>query len=292
MQLRTPAILLLCTSIVSIAHAQEPSEDATIAEIRELVLYARYDDALTRAQEYLQRSDLSASQRNAGIEIVATVQIAKRRSADAEQTLQLLYARDPGHRITDPDASPVLMSTFGRVRANPPEPLDVELEVDVPDLTRRTPPAFTVSARGVGADAVAELRLHYQQGSTEYATMLMRWSGDAANARLPLLDDTDAYEVRYYIAAHAPSGALLTTVGSENDPLTFTVPAATPLERTLIEDTPTTTVTEESRSLWWVGLLVGIAVAGAGAGVAIALTRDDGARNGSLGNIQLPLASF
>ena len=101
------AAFFIALSTAVPAGAQEvPQPDAALAEIREMALYARYREALEAVNRYLERADLTAAQRNAGLEVLATVHIAMRDTTRARVALELLFSRDPGHQLTDPDASP------------------------------------------------------------------------------------------------------------------------------------------------------------------------------------------
>src|SRR5690606_25313135 len=117
-------------------------------------------------------TDLDAAQRNTGLEVLATVHIAMRDRQGAERVLAQLYARDPGHRLSDPDASPPVLSAFGRARSNPPSPVEVELSHSPPSLEQRRPPVIEVRL-GANADAVHEVRLRYRQGDEEALTTLV-----------------------------------------------------------------------------------------------------------------------
>jgi hypothetical protein len=73
------------------ALAQGGGPDAELTAARELVLHASYRPALTATQRYLERGDLSATQRNAGLELVAIIHLALRDDVSARQALGQLY---------------------------------------------------------------------------------------------------------------------------------------------------------------------------------------------------------
>src|SRR4051812_24762424 len=98
-------VMLALLLVPSIAFAQA-TVDAEIAAIREQVLYASYPDAIAQATALLARTDLTAAQRNTGLELLSVAQIANQEPDAARETLRSLYARDPGFRLTDADASP------------------------------------------------------------------------------------------------------------------------------------------------------------------------------------------
>jgi hypothetical protein len=260
-----------------------------------MVLYARYREALTNLRSYLQRTDLDATQRNSGLELLATVHIALRDQNAARQALEQLYARDPEHRLSDPDASPPVLSAFGRARSRPPAQIQVELAHEAPSLTERRPPEIEVRV-AENADAVAEIRLRYRQSDDAEFTTVVMTVGEAglATARLPVLDREDAYEVRYYIEATAPSGFVLSTRGSEAEPLTFTMPAAPPQAPigSGTRDGGGTTASG-GEDLWWVWTLLAAALIGGGVVGGYFLVQELSAPDdGDLGTIQLPLFHF
>lgn len=272
-------------------EAQDQSPDQALSEIREMALYARYREALTAVQAYLERADLTAAQRNTGLEVLATVHIALRDQSAATQDLAQLYARDPHYQLSDPDASPPVLSAFGRARSNPPPPITVELAHEPPSLTERRPPVLEVRL-GAGADAVNELRLHYRQGDEpRFTTMVMNVSDGVGSARLPVLERGEEYGVSYYVEALAPSGAVLATRGTEAEPLSFTMPAAAAVA--VREDPVAPPTASGGEDLWWLWTIIGVAVAaGIGVGTYFVIQAVTAPDDGSLGTIQLPLVRF
>ena len=116
--------------------------------ITEDVLYARFGEALTQAHALLDRSDLSARQRNAALELVAIAQLANRDVRSARQTLGLLYARDPDHRLNVRDTGPNVIAAFDRARESSPAPIDVTLVSSTPDeLPSRVAPVIAPPPR-------------------------------------------------------------------------------------------------------------------------------------------------
>jgi hypothetical protein len=285
--------LVLHLAFAGLASAQEAAPDQALAEIREMVLYARYREALDGIAAYLQRTDLGAAQRNAGLELLATVHIAMRDQAAATTVLQQLYARDPGHRLSDPEASPPVLSAFGRARSNPPPRVQVELQHEPPRLDQRRPPLVEVRL-GAGADAVAEVRLRYRQGDdTGYTTVVLRSGSEGVmSARLPVLDRSEAYDVQYVLEALAPSGEALATRGSEAEPLSFTMPAAaaTPVAVDTADDARPV-AGGGGDDLIWLWTTLGVVAVAAGVTIAVVVAMD-GPQGGSLDTIQLPLVRF
>jgi hypothetical protein len=280
-------------------RAQDATSDDAIAQIREKVLYAQYREALTALEAYLARDDLDAAGRNTGLEILVTIHIARRQTREAEQALRTLYARDPGHRLSESDPSPPVLSAFGRARENPPPPVELTLEHEPPTFDTRTPPEVDVRLGGEGADAVQELRLRYRQGEDDaFTTVVMNVEGDVANARIPLLEERGAYDVEYFVEATAPSGAVLATRGSADAPLSFGVPLAPSGSAGLGvstldgEGVERDRVDEGGSDLTWLWVTLGVAVVAGGVALGVVLATSGGPEDGSLGNVELPLVRF
>lgn len=220
-------------SLVAIAALLVPSAnalaqadaDAQLAEIRDLSLHARFEDAIRASRTYLNRADLDAEHRNAGLEVLATAQLANRQRDEAAQTLQLLYSRDPRHRLADADASPPVISAFARARESSPSAVPVSIEHRPPTLSRREPP--TIHARiTAGDDAVAELQLVYRSGGEDATVVMTRQANGAYRARIPVVGEaSSATDVDYHLVALAPSRAPLSTLGSAAEPLRVRIPS-------------------------------------------------------------------
>jgi hypothetical protein len=303
---RVPLVAVALAAVLPIAApsalatAQEGGVEAELAQIRELVLYARYPEAIEAAERLLAREGLRARQRNAALEVLATAQIADRRADAARATLELLYARDPEHPLSDADASPPVVSAFARARESRPRRVALELRHDPPrTITHRGSPRL--DARVVGAaDAVDELRLFYRApGESAFAQVVMSpreggvWSG-----RIPVVADAErAMEVDYYFVALAPSGAELARVGSEREPLRLRVlsedggagAAAIPASRRAggsAEGGGHGGSIAEEPAFWIVLALVVAAGIGAGVGIGVA-TAPSGPEQGTLGVLVL-----
>lgn len=202
---------------------------AVLAAIGDEVLYARYDEAIRDAHAFLARTDIDARDRNAGLERLAIAQIAQRSDADAHATLMTLYARDPQHRLDDPDASPRVQSAFARVRDSHPHLVDVRLEHTPQAPTTHEGPVVSVVV-AVGSDAVQEVHLDFRSpGDTRFTRVVMAFDRGVARARVPIGGDaTRPQTLDYFITAVAPSLAPLAHVGTDAVPLTVTVPPEAP----------------------------------------------------------------
>lgn len=296
--LRWVLVVALLAS-AGVAHAQRDPE-AALAEARELVFQARFADAVGAARQILDRDDLSAAERNATLELLAVAQIANRQQRDAEQTLALLYSRDPDHRLTDPDASPPVLSAFARAREARPAPIPVRLVHTTPTLARREAPELSVRLTE-GDDAVAEVRLVYRMGSESPSRVVMTRRSDGTYvARIPVVGDaTRATDVAYHIVALAPSLAPLASPGSAAEPLQLRIPAessgsvASTGSAPVPEPAPAPggggSVAEE----WWFWTLIAVVVIGAGVTAGILLgPAQEGPQSGTLGSVRLMSLEF
>ncbi|MCC7541731.1 MAG: hypothetical protein IT379_36265 [Deltaproteobacteria bacterium] len=283
-------VVAACLSLAGVAHAQQSATAAAdVGAVRELVAGARYDEAVAGATALLLRTDLTAAERNVSLELLATAYIAQRDERRARETLTVLYARDPGHALSDPDASPVVRAAFEAVRASPPAQVAVGLT--------HTPPGrddVLVVTIGDGADAIHELRLAYRHpGEPDWARVVMsRRSANAGRSRLPR-DAGDGRVVEWFVEGVAPSGRVLASLGSEAEPMRVTLIAQT--RRVDVVASPTEPRRGRSRSggsvleTWWFWTLVGVVVVGGGVavGVAAAGPSTDPAPTGSLGQRRL-----
>lgn len=288
------AIVLLLPSVASAQSAEQQ-----LGSIREMIFSARFSEAVDGARDFLNRVDITAGERNAGLEVLATAQVAMRATGDARQTLELLYSRDPGHRLTDPDASPPVVSAFARAREAQPEPVPVHLAHVAPRLTRREPPEIRVSVTE-GEDAVAEVRLVYRTGAEGTARVVMTPRDDGSySARIPVVGDaSQPTDVAYHIVALAPSLAVIGTTGSEAEPLQLRIPAEgdrgpvahvelPPALQGSDDSTPAVeggggSVAQE----WWFWTLI-VAVVAAGVTVGVVLGTQQSPTEGTLGTARL-----
>jgi hypothetical protein len=303
--------------VASPAHAQLAADtgepDAVIAQLRESVTFARFDEALEASRRLLQRGDLAARQRNAVLEALATVQIATNAESDARGTLEELYRRDPQHRLADADASPRVQSAFARARDAHPAPIAVRLEQAPLDLRRREAPVVTVRVL-VGGEAVEEVRLAYRHsGESRFTRIVMALERGVARARLPLAGGpSEAGAIDYFIEAVAPSLTPLARLGSEAEPLvaslaslagasTVPSPAEVAQQDANAPGTWQTGVApgappqapapaDEGGSIasrWWFWTLIGVVVVGGAVGTYAAVSSSGEPPTGTLGAITL-----
>jgi hypothetical protein len=300
MALRAPgfaaALALLAVAGPAAAQEVEMTAGDEIAAIRELALYARYREAIEAVDPFLARTDLTAEQRNGALEVKAIVHLAIREQRPAQETLELLYRRDPGHRLSDADASPVVVSAFARARERAGEPIAVGLDHEVPAaMIERAAPVVTVRV-GEGRDAVHEVRVGYRHAAGDrFAEQVTAPDeGGAVTARIPPPGGEEGYTLQYYVEALAPSGHVLARAGSSGEPLSIVVPAAPQRREVAVLESAGPIDEEEEEggrsvaSRWWFWTLL-VAAIGGGVTAAVLLTRPDGPQSGSLGNVRFPL---
>jgi hypothetical protein len=276
------------------AVAAPSGAEAALDAIREQVLYARYADADAAVTALLARTDLTAEERNGGLEMRAVILIARRRLPDARTVLAELYARDPEHRLGYRDAGPNVRDEFDRARETHAATLAVELTDQTQPLTERAAPEIVI-ALGAGADAIDELRLSYGSGTASFERTLMRIEGGEGHARLPLLEGRDAYSLHYYVEVLAPSGYVLQSLGTSAAPMTLEVPEAPEVVAPSFDPAILATtgpaapvshdVTEEA---WFWTVIAVVVLGGAGAAVGIGYaTTATGPQPGTLGEGRL-----
>lgn len=262
--------------------------EAEIANVREMILYARYDEAIAGAQALLARTGLSAAARNEALEVLATSHLANRDTESAAPVLQRLYSRDPGYVLRDGDASPLVQGAFQRARQNAPAAVTVTLDHTPPAPSVRQSPLVEVSVTQ-GITAVGEIHVHYRAtGAPRFATSVMDLNQSGiARARLPLMGAGNmAQTLEYYIVAYAPSRTALGGMGSESSPMTIDVPAAGETRSVAVPLGPEEEEVESEggSSKWWVALIV-VGIAGAAVGGYFLFRGEE--PSGSLGHVTL-----
>lgn len=283
--------LLVVLSFGGAVRAQTSAQDE-IDAIREAILYARYEDAISDATAFLDRDDLSAAHRNAGLEVLATAHLANRDMEAAEALLAQLYARDPGHHLGDSDASPLVQGAFQRAREASPAPVSVELTHTAPDVRGRRSPQIEVEVRE-GLDVIGELRLNFRNvGAPRFATLVLHVDDDGvARGRLPLVGAPgEAQRISYYVEAFSPSMTQMGAIASERDPLMLDIPAESTSAWAEYEDPnggEGPAADEEGGSKWWIALIVLGVAAGAGVGGYFLLGPPSDEPTGNLGAVDL-----
>ncbi len=295
-RLRTSLSAFALLLALAAPAAAQSDVDAQLAAAREQIFEAHFGGAVSTARAVLDENDLSAAQRNAALEVLAIAQIANRQGQEADQTLQLLYSRDPGHRLGDPDASPPVLSAFARARESHPDTIPVVLDHTTPTLTHREPPELTVRVTE-GADAVAEVRLVYRMGNEAPSRVVMTPRTDGSYvARIPVVGDaSSATDVAYHIVALAPSLTPIGQMGTAAEPLQLRIPAeqrsATPtVASTTTAPAPAPAAPPQGGSVleeWWFWTLL-VVIVGAAVTTGILLgPAQSGPEQGTLGSVRL-----
>ena len=284
------SLLVMAVALVTLAPAAgtmaQGGGAGSLDEVREMILYARYDEAIPALESHLARADLGAVDRNAALELLAIAQVANRSEAGARSTLELLYSRDPDYRLTDPDASPLVQAAFSRARGQAPDPVLVELRL-VPSAGA-TQPMIAVILEA-GADAVHEIRISYRLAEEgRYAGVTTSVEGAEARARIPRLGGSRAHEVEYYVEALAPSGSVLGALGTRAEPLAMEVAASGgPLEN--IDAGGGGEVDSDGSVLgaWWFWTGIAVLVGGGIAAYMLLGPPSESLSDGSLGTVTL-----
>lgn len=247
------------------------------------------------AEGLLGERDLTAAERNAVLEMLAVIHLALRDEPAAREALDLLYGRDPDHRPTDSEASPVVQTAFARARERA-TPLRVSLEHTPPMLERRSSPEVRLRVTD-GVDAVAGVHLAYREGSAaEFTTVVLRVDGEgAASGRVPLIgDESQPTRVEYYLEAVAPSSAVLGRSASAAAPHVIEIPPVLEAPPDLTASSSRVDLAlgrsaeDDAGTSPWIWVALGGAVAvGIAVGIAVAATTG-GPTDGSLGTLELP----
>ncbi|MEM9192724.1 MAG: hypothetical protein AAGF12_26355 [Myxococcota bacterium] len=260
----------------SVATGQPVADaDAALVELGELILHARFEEARVPADALRRRSDLDAETRVRALELIATLHIAERDVAQADQVLDELYRCDPGHRLSDPAASPLVREAFDRAALREHPPLDVQLRHRVD----ATGPAVEVTLVS-GSAMVAEVRVSHRSPGREFLATTVPAS--EASLRVPLSVD-DGANTEFFIEALAPSGTVLAQDGTEARPHLLASDSVS--DRASVATPGGPPSTESSTSVferWWFWTIVGVVVVGTGIGLGFALSESD-APEGSLG---------
>jgi len=293
------ASVLACTCLGWPLHLRAQSgADADLGAIRQQMEEASFREAATGLEGYLARTDLDAAQRNAGLELDAMLSLARRDETRASSVLTELYARDPGHRLEDPDASPVVVSAFARARESATQRA-VSVETDAGGaLARHEAPTIEVRLTG-GADIVQEIGVSYRlQGAERFSVLVLApESSGVASATLPIGSDPGAQTIELFVEARAPSGHVLASAGSASEPRRIVIPAASAASGPVTSaggsvGEPTDGGGGDVAGEWWLWTLVGVAVVGAGVGIGLGVGLQPERPVGTLGSATLPLVRF
>ncbi len=274
--------------------ADDPA--AILTRAREALTYAQFPDAIRLLEPLVGRADLPARQRVGALETLAESYIASNRSTEARRTVETLFALDPGHNLSDPDASPPISRFFAKIKRDfrPPEHVRLQHQ-PISNLSTRTAVRVVVFVEA-GADAIDELRLIYGSGSDPSRARVTLAGAAERSAVIPVIEvGREAYTVEYRIEAVAPSGFVLASAGSDRAPLTFRVPSeAESLRRVGAREmapagpTPPRPSSGGVFGQWWFWTAVGVVAVAAGGGAYVVLNQPSPPRSGTLGNERVP----
>ncbi len=242
-----------------------------------------YDEAIAFFQGVADDSATTPTTRLDALERIGAVQFNTERLDDARATIRRILDLDPGHSMTERNHPPPVLAFFQDVRE------DYEPTPTV---------SLTVEAIPLADDADLTLRAVVAGGRTNVTTVIA-FTRDAGNGAMSYRriemtsDDPEPTEytaavpapapgdsLEYYVTAEAPSGHVLASEGTIDDPLRF----ETPLPTTIVE--PQQQRRRWYRS-WWFWTIVGVAVVG-GTTTAVVLTLpEDDLPAGSLGTGRL-----
>jgi hypothetical protein len=287
-----------CLALVAmlVLPSATSAQTAEVDALRDQVHSRRWAQAVRTAEEYLGRRDLTPAVRNGVLELLAEAQIGAGDAGAAESILGTIVARDPEHRLSE-GASEPLRAALERARAASPRAVWVELRHESP----RAFDARGVAQLGVeiaGAhNAVDRVVVFFGAGNRDYRSAPMQMDGSAATMELPPDEGAEAYGIRYYFEARAPSGAVLGRLGTAERPMWLTAPGRTrstpPVERPAEETPPPPVETRQDEgggvlTEWWFWTVLGLVVAGGAVGAYFLFgPPSQEVPNGSLGNVEL-----
>lgn len=231
--------------------------DVELGEIRSLIQYADYPLAIERSKTLLSEPTLSARTYNLTLEAMAMAQIANQDVAGSEQTLALLYSRDPGHLLSDRDASPPILSAFARAKEAKPTLTHVRIQYEGGMLSDGHH-AYMKVTLAEGQSAVNEVRLSYRiEGETDpFSQLILQKNDEGQFVGRMALTGFGEHRIQFYLRALAPSGYALADNGTNAVP-----------HRLTVEAKPPEPIGDTISGDWWVWGLVGVAVVGAGVGI-------------------------
>lgn len=241
--------------------APPPAPRHELEALRQGIERADFQGAAPRLAELLASPTLAARERNLALELSAVIALAARRDADAQRTLQELYARDPGHRLSVAELGPQISAAFERAARAPRDerPLPVSAALAVTPDGR---PALDVSVEDP-ALRVEAVHAYVWFERERLLSHLVAESGPSARFFLPERPE-GASILELHLEARAPSGALLGRLGERERPLQLALrPRPAPAPCPVVDEPPL-------RRRWWLWTSLGIAVAGVATGSAIA----------------------
>lgn len=211
---------------------------------------------------------LSAQLRNDALELLAIVQIAARREAQAKDTLRLLLRRDPEHprRVADP--GPAVDAAFAHARQVAVDVVTVPLAYRLGrDGSQRLLLSVELQPEQTEArDAVQGVHVFVRDGRGAPLAHLVREVDQESELRF-VLPEAESNEQRLglHVEAQAPSGVVLGQVGEPDAPVQVALPPRLPPAQACPTVAP-----KPLRREWWLWTSIGLVISGFA--VASALT--------------------
>ncbi len=234
-----------------------------------------YEQAIVELAKAL-KGNLEPIRQVGALQYMAFAQAAIGEFQDAEKTFERLLRLNPDFQLPT-TISPKIADVFNSVRERvkpppPPEPVTIEHQIPDHGSVGRTLEIEAQVSR-LPAGGKARLRYRYDQASA-FSTQVMSAGRDGRfTGRVPAPFSPAGGRVQYFIEAMDDSGAVVTSMGEEKDPLTVDFLAPRPEAKPQPKE-------EKSSSTWWIWALVGGVLAGAGLAVGLSLASgsSDGGR--------------
>jgi hypothetical protein len=227
--------------------------------------------------------------------LLGTVHVILGNTEAARKAFEELITLSPNHRL-DPDLSPKILDVFRQVKQTFKPPARVRFRgKPAIGLKPNHPPRMEVTLDDESG-AVAQVELWYRSNERAgfKSVKLARAGLDRFVGEIPL-DETrippTGLRVEYYLNANSDSNRTLTRLGSDRQPLDFTVlPVQTGQPPGPGAERPETMASAAWYQSWWFWSLVGVVAIGAGVGIYLG-TRPEDVPMGSLGEIELSMPS-
>lgn len=279
---RAASSALVCFALTVLATNAEGESADPVAPVRELVRAFEYDEAIERAQAISRDTSVTANQRLEALALVGVIHLIEERQDEAREVFERLLSLDPGSEISDPDLPPRVVEFFREIRSSYEPDEVVEADVDVGDEVAGQR-QVTITLSGV-SDSVDQLRLHVRGGeSGSFRSVAV--SGSGLDYGAVIAPEAGGDSIDFYLEVLAPSGHILTNVGTEDAPQTVE-PIGEGSGDEDLED-----IGDRERhwyTSWWFWTIIGVVVA-SGIVTAVVLTRPDEHQDGTLGSVQMPL---
>lgn len=212
------------------ADVEDETGSTLLAQAKILYEDLQYDEALEALREALKVGDMP---RRDVIEVykhMAFIYLIQGEEKYAEASFQLLLQQDPDHRLNPLLTPPRFIEFFEQVKARNRAEAQVLLEHDSPDGFRAGQPLEIVAYMVDRSGSVDRFNVYFRMKGTSSSYSSARLQVDPAEPTrytglVPYVfgAQDSSFVVEYYIAAVAPDGEWLATVGDPRSPLDFSV---------------------------------------------------------------------